>query len=178
MSSAVSYPSCVRRSRRRWAVAVCLPVFCVLQVNVTREARCEESRHQCPQQLADFDESQLELAFVKGIEFLISTQRYDGGWGGPQWTGGVDSDPDAVNGLDIRPTSQQLYGDAMVWYNMFIIFVMYCMLPVPVKWCTVCCLLTAIIHIIVLAFIVKRSSNPQPVAVWNVFSIGFLYLGK
>ena len=66
----------------------------------------------------------------------------------------------------------------MVWYNMFIIFVMYCMLPVPVKWCTVCCLLTAIIHIIVLAFIVKRSNNPQPVAVWNVFSIGFLYLGK
>ena len=41
--------------------------------------------------------------------------------------------------------------DSMVWYNMFIIFVMYCMLPVPVKWCTVCCLLTAIIHIIVLA---------------------------
>ncbi|MAI73890.1 MAG: hypothetical protein CMM01_23735 [Rhodopirellula sp.] len=110
MSSAVSYPSCVRRSRRRWAVAVCLPVFCVLQVNVTREARCEESRHQCPQQLADFDESQLELAFVKGIEFLISTQRYDGGWGGPQWTGGVDSDPvpGAFRSFDIAVTAMCL----------------------------------------------------------------------
>ena len=62
---------------------------------------------------------------------------------------------------------------------MFIIFVMYCMLPVPVKWCTVCCLLTAIIHIIVLAAIVKQSHKThQPTAVWNVFSIGLLYLGK
>jgi len=85
----------------------------------------------------------------------------------------------------IRPT-QQLYGDSMVWYNMFIIFVMYCMLPVPVKWCTVCCLLTAIIHIIVLAALVKQSEkrktdgsiiNQQPNPVWNVFSIGLLYLG-
>ena len=77
--------------------------------------------------------------------------------------------------------------DSMVWYNMFIIFVMYCMLPVPVKWCTVCCLLTAIIHIIVLAALVKQSEkrqpdgsiiNKQPNPVWNVFSIGLLYLGK
>ena len=77
--------------------------------------------------------------------------------------------------------------DSMVWYNMFIIFVMYCMLPVPVKWCTVCCLLTAIIHIIVLAALVKQSEkrqkdgsiiNQQPNPVWNVFSIGLLYLGK
>ena len=77
----------------------------------------------------------------------------------------------------IRPT--QLYGDAMVWYNMFIIFVMYCMLPVPVKWCTVCCLLTTVIHIVVMAIIVRRrsESQPQPHAAWNVFSIGLLYLG-
>ena len=79
----------------------------------------------------------------------------------------------------IRPT--QMYGDAMVWYNMFIIFVMYCMLPVPVKWCTVCCLLTTVIHIVVLAIIVRKSqpsSSPQPHAAWNVFSIGLLYLCK
>ena len=64
---------------------------------------------------------------------------------------------------------------------------MYCMLPVPVKWCTVCCLLTAIIHIIVMAALVKQSEkrqsdgsiiNQQPNPVWNVFSIGLLYLGK
>ena len=30
-------------------------------------------------------------------------------------------------------TSVHLYGDMMVWYHMFVIFVMYCMLPVPVK---------------------------------------------
>jgi hypothetical protein len=45
----------------------------------------------------------------------------------------------------------QLYGDTMVWYNMFILFTMYCMMPVPVKWCTICCLLTALIHLIVVA---------------------------
>ena len=74
-----------------------------------------------------------------------------------------------------------MYGDAMVWYNMFIIFVMYCMLPVPVKWCTVCCLLTTVIHIVVLAIIVRKSqpsASPQPHAAWNVFSIGLLYLCK
>ena len=31
-----------------------------------------------------------------------------------------------------------LYGDMMVWYHMFIIFVMYCMLPVPVKAGQIC----------------------------------------
>ena len=30
-------------------------------------------------------------------------------------------------------TAVHLYGDMMVWYHMFVIFVMYCMLPVPVK---------------------------------------------
>ena len=40
------------------------------------------------------------------------------------------------------------------------------------------CILTAIIHIIVLAAIVKNSKPKQPDAFWNVFSIGFLYLGK
>jgi hypothetical protein len=65
-------------------------------------------------------------------------------------------------GLRAHERPLQLYGDAMVWYNMFIIFVMYCMLPVPVKWCTICCLLTAVIHIILVAAITKTSDEPQP----------------
>jgi len=29
----------------------------------------------------------------RGVKYLIESQRADGAWGGPQWTGGVDSDP-------------------------------------------------------------------------------------
>ena len=36
------------------------------------------------------------------------------------------------------------------------------MLPVPVKWCTICCLLTALIHIIVVAAITENSNYQQP----------------
>ncbi len=31
--------------------------------------------------------------YARGVDYLIASQRKDGGWGGPQWTGGVDSDP-------------------------------------------------------------------------------------
>lgn len=51
-----------------------------------------------------------------------------------------------------------LYGDSMVWYNLFIMFSMYCMLPVPVKWCTICCLLTAIIHLILVVTLTSMSN--------------------
>ncbi len=51
-----------------------------------------------------------------------------------------------------------LYGDSMVWYNLFIMFSMYCMLPVPVKWCTICCLLTAIIHLILVVTLTSMST--------------------
>lgn len=50
----------------------------------------------------------------------------------------------------------------MVWYNMFILFAMYCMLPVPVKWCTVCCLLTAVVHMVMVAAITSSKDVPQP----------------
>lgn len=61
----------------------------------------------------------------------------------------------------------------MVWYHMYIIFIMYCMLPVPFKWCTVCCLLTTAIHIGVLSYLLIPDKNP---AVYHVFSILCLYL--
>ena len=66
-------------------------------------------------------------------------------------------------GLRAQQSRLQLYGDIVVWYNMFILFVMYCMLPVPVKWCTLCCLLTALVHLVLMAAITSsESSEPQP----------------
>ena len=67
-----------------------------------------------------------------------------------------------IYGLRAQQSRLQLYGDIMVWYNMFILFVMYCMMPVPVKWCTVCCLLTALVHIVLMASITSSSQSPQP----------------
>ena len=34
----------------------------------------------------------------------------------------------------VTNTSSQMYVDAMVWYFVFIIFVMYCIMPMPFKW--------------------------------------------
>lgn len=36
---------------------------------------------------------ELEASIQKGARYLLDSQRKDGAWGGPQWTGGVDSDP-------------------------------------------------------------------------------------
>ena len=37
--------------------------------------------------------NELQESIEAGVEHLLSTQRKDGAWGGPQWTGGVDNDP-------------------------------------------------------------------------------------
>ena len=38
-------------------------------------------------------QGELEASIEKGAKHLIDTQRKNGCWGGPQWTGGVDNDP-------------------------------------------------------------------------------------
>ena len=65
----------------------------------------------------------------------------------------------------------------MVWYYMFIIFVMYCMLPVPVKWCTVACLLTAFTHVLMVGIVVRQLEDGKINAIYNVFSIGLIHIG-
>ena len=72
----------------------------------------------------------------------------------------------------------QCYGEAMVWYYMFIIFVMYCMLPVPVKWCTIACLLTAFTHVLMVGIVVRTNNKDENPAVFNVFSIGLIHIGE
>ncbi len=53
---------------------------------------------------------ELEEAFRQGVQFLVDTQRKDGAWGGPQWTGGVDRDPvpGAFRSFDIAVTAMCL----------------------------------------------------------------------
>lgn len=95
---------------RRWKLAACLLVYCLFCGDANREARCEVWQHRAPQPLTGFDQAQLQNAFAQGIEFLVSSQRRDGGWGGPQWTGGVDSDPvpGAFRSFDIAVTAMCL----------------------------------------------------------------------
>ncbi len=59
----------------------------------------------------------------------------------------------------MQNTRVHLYGDMAVWYHLFIHFAMYCMLPVPVKWCTVCCLFTGLVHIILVAAVRPTSGE-------------------
>ena len=49
-------------------------------------------------------------SMARGVQFLIETQRDDGAWGGPQWTGGVDSDPvpGAFHSFDVAVTAMCL----------------------------------------------------------------------
>jgi len=97
-------------TRRGWVRGGCLLAFCLLVVDAMQEARCEERQHSRPEPLGNFDERQLQHSFAEGIDFLVSSQRGDGGWGGPQWTGGVDSDPvpGSFRSFDIAVTAMCL----------------------------------------------------------------------
>ncbi len=55
-------------------------------------------------------EVDLDRSIRRGVEFLCRTQRADGAWGGPQWTGGVDSDPvpGAFHSFDVAVTAMCL----------------------------------------------------------------------
>ena len=80
------------------------------------------------------------------------------------------------------------HGDILVWYNMYNTFVMCCMLPIPVKWCVLCCKTTSVIHMILMIIISNISYYDKltgeklyktaPTGGWNIVSIGFLHLGK
>lgn len=89
---------------------ICVLVSGVFFSGETHEAHCESFQKQTLQRLEGFDENELEPAVEDGVEFLVSSQRGDGGWGGPQWTGGVDSDPvpGAFRSFDIAVTAMCL----------------------------------------------------------------------
>lgn len=90
--------------------AFCLFLFCLLVVEAMQEVRGGERLISPPEPLEFFDEGEVQHAFAEGIDFLIASQRSDGGWGGPQWTGGVDSDPvpGSFRSFDIAVTAMCL----------------------------------------------------------------------
>ncbi len=97
-------------TRTVWKWNFCLLAFCLLVVDTMQEVRCEERQVSPPDPLESFDERQLHEAFSEGVDFLVSSQRGDGGWGGAQWTGGVDSDPvpGSFRSFDIAVTAMCL----------------------------------------------------------------------
>lgn len=54
--------------------------------------------------------AELDGAISRGVDYLLKSQRRDGAWGGPQWTGGVDRDPvpGAFRSFDIAVTAMCL----------------------------------------------------------------------
>lgn len=90
--------------------AFCLFLFCLLVGEAMQEVRGGDRLISPPEPLEFFDEGEVQHAFAEGIDFLIASQRSDGGWGGPQWTGGVDSDPvpGSFRSFDIAVTAMCL----------------------------------------------------------------------
>jgi hypothetical protein len=41
----------------------------------------------------------------------------------------------------------------MVWYFLFIIYSMYCILPIPFKWCVLTCTAAAGAHVLSILFL-------------------------
>ena len=82
-------------------------------------ARCEDHTILQPMPLRNFDDTSLTRSFNEGIRYLVESQREDGGWGGPQWTGGVDSDPvpGAFRSFDIAVTAMCLEAARLLQTN-------------------------------------------------------------
>jgi hypothetical protein len=89
MKDRASAQWCRFRFRSRYGVLL----FCLFISGPMPEARSDEPNQRLPLPILDFDKRALDRSFADGIQFLVSSQKNDGAWGGPQWTGGVDSDP-------------------------------------------------------------------------------------
>ena len=81
-----------------------------------------------------------------------------------------------------------MFLDAMVWYIVFIIFVMYCIMPMPFTWCVATCLVTSLGHTVVVAVVSHttpgqqvRPTTPltlhQAISLSSLLSLLLLYLG-
>nr|XP_036218530.1 adenylyl cyclase 78C isoform X2 [Bactrocera oleae] len=67
------------------------------------------------------------------------------------------------------------YREYLVWYILFVIFVPYAMLPLPLKWCVVGGTITASCHLAVITIIkVRRREQPDCIA-FQVFANFILY---
>ena len=70
-----------------------------------------------------------------------------------------------------------MYVDAMVWYFVFIIFIMYCIMPMPFKWCITTCIITSLTHIFCISVVTLTDMSNQPISYSSVSSLFVMYLG-
>ena len=68
-----------------------------------------------------------------------------------------------------------MYVDALVWYFIFIIFIMYCIMPMPFRWCITTCIITSVTHI--LSIFIVTLTGKQPLSYCSVVSLLMMYLG-
>ena len=91
-----------------WISLVC--ILCVIGASAAMANEGVDRNHLRPKEPSPVDAEQLEASFDKGIAHLLASQRKNGAWGGPQWTGGVDSDPvpGAFRSFDVAVTAMCL----------------------------------------------------------------------
>ena len=82
----------------------------VLSSSIGRAVAQDDDMRLHPPSPVPVPEQELAESIQRGVEHLLTTQRADGAWGGPQWTGGVDSDPvpGAFRSFDIAVTAMCL----------------------------------------------------------------------
>ncbi len=80
------------------------------QVAATRGSNRDDLSRLKPDIPSPVSSGELESTIEKGVKHLLQTQRKDGAWGGPQWTGGVDNDPvpGSFRSFDIAVTAMCL----------------------------------------------------------------------
>lgn len=87
------------------ALALCATL--ALQAQQGQNASAEDLARLRPSPPTPVSPGELYAAIARGIDHLLKTQRGDGAWGGPQWTGGVDVDPvpGAFHSFDLAVTA-------------------------------------------------------------------------
>ena len=79
--------------------------------------------------------------------------------------------------MESQASKLQMYVDAMVWYFMFIMFVMYCIMPIPFIWCVASCIITTFTHILCIIVVTGSDLSSQPTSPYSIASLLVLYLG-
>ncbi|MGI9470027.1 MAG: hypothetical protein ACR2NZ_00755 [Rubripirellula sp.] len=84
--------------------------LCLALSIVCRTTAAEDLGHLRPDAPDLVAPQALEQSFQRGVRYLVDSQRKSGAWGGPQWTGGVDSDPvpGAFRSFDVAVTAMCL----------------------------------------------------------------------
>lgn len=64
----------------------------------------------------------------------------------------------------------------LVWYVLFIVFVPYAMLPLPLKWCMIAGIVSAACHLIVISIV--KFQRTDSVSVHNKYLLVVFYINN